>query len=206
MAKTVDRLVIWRLVPSKPFSDSRDGAWVMLLNVLHIVDLRCLRIVSIDSNKFPIKFSVIYHTEDSKRLHCSDGPHFKRSRANLHDIKRIVVTESTSDVIVSLDVWIFPSLRQAAIVPEDRAMVVTNLPLLHVLFDRVKICLCIDFHLCLGHLGNLGNHVVKSIPSFQRNVVPGGNGLICFREVHFELLCSKLSLRFAHDGCDNSLS
>ena len=48
-----------------------------------------------------------------------------------------------------------PSLREAAVVPEDRTVVLPNIPLLHVLLNRVPFALRVNLHLPLAVLGDL---------------------------------------------------
>ena len=115
-----------------------------------------------DRHHFPVELTVINHAEYSERFHLNnrtfyfrsgrrrlarnvsgsclgDGAHCECVRADLDHVKRIVVTD-TADLVVH-HIWVFPGLRKAAIVPEQRAMVVAKLALLDILRDWVEFLL-----------------------------------------------------------------
>eukprot|EP00964_Phaeocystis_antarctica_P042713 scaffold24490_cov60-Phaeocystis_antarctica.AAC.5 len=83
--------------------------------------------------------AVVDHREHAERLDRHDGAHVLRRGANLHHVDRVVVAEGTAHVGVALDVRVLPRLRQAAVVPEDGAVVQARLALLLVLHDRVAL-------------------------------------------------------------------
>ena len=77
--------------------------------------------------------------EHAERLDRDDRAHLLRRRANLHHVDGVVVAEGAAHVGVALDVGVLPRLRQAAVVPEDGAVVQARLALLLVLHDRVAL-------------------------------------------------------------------
>ena len=81
--------------------------------------------------------AVVNHREHAERLDRDDGAHVLRRGANLHHVNGVVVAEGTAHVGVALDVGVLPCMRQAAVVPEDGAVVQARLALLLVLHDRV---------------------------------------------------------------------
>ncbi len=127
----------------------------------------------------PVQLAVVDHGEHAQRLDLDDGAHGQRPRSDLNDVDRVVVPEALQ--LRVLQVGILPGLGEAAVVPEDRAVVIPQLALLDVLRDGVVRFLRRDLHLRLGHLGNLDDGVVVPAPSGggrrrpEGDVVPGGD-------------------------------
>lgn len=55
--------------------------------------------------------------------------------ANLYNINRIIITEALH--VRMLSVGVLPCLRKAAVVPEDRAVIITEVALLYILGDWI---------------------------------------------------------------------
>jgi hypothetical protein len=90
------------------------------------------------------------------------------------------------------DIGILPRLGKAAVIPEDRAVVVSELALLDVLSDRVGGLLGGDFHFGLGVLGDLDDGVVV-LARLQGDVVPGGDGLLAILEEKAIVDCARIT-------------
>jgi hypothetical protein len=145
--------------------------------------------------------AVVNHGEHAERLDRDDAAHLLRRRANLHHVNGVVVAEGAADVGVALDVGVLPRLRQAAVVPEDGAVVQARLALLLVLHDRValdlgrnlqevacargiQVCLRLwagarraHLHLLEGHLRDLAHEVVHAVTRLERDLVPRRDGI-----------------------------
>jgi len=80
-------------------------------------------------------------------------------------------------------IGVLPGLGEAAVVPEDGSVVIPQFALLHVLSDGVVGLFGCNFHLGLGHFGDLNDSVVSALgAALQRDVVPGGNGGVALVE------------------------
>ena len=123
----------------------------------------------------PIQFAIVDHGDHPQRLDLDDGTHGERPRSDLDDVDGIVIPEALQ--FRMLLVGVLPRLGQATVIPEDRSVVIAELPLLDVLGDGVVRFLRRDLHLRLGHLGDLDHGVVRALGRrrLEGDVVPGGD-------------------------------
>mmetsp|Transcript_58851 Transcript_58851/g.127742 ORF Transcript_58851/g.127742 Transcript_58851/m.127742 type:complete len:285 (+) Transcript_58851:280-1134(+) len=170
-AEGIDGLVVGGLVPAEPLADAADDARALRLDVADVVQLGRELVVLADRDDLPVELAVVDHREDAEDLHGLDGALGQRRRADLDHVQRVVVAGALR--LRVHDVGVLPGLREHAVVPEDRAVVVTKLALLDVLRNGVAALLRGHLHLRLGHLRDLDDAVEDArLARLERDVVP----------------------------------
>mmetsp|Transcript_49682 Transcript_49682/g.124636 ORF Transcript_49682/g.124636 Transcript_49682/m.124636 type:complete len:216 (-) Transcript_49682:501-1148(-) len=163
VAEGVEGLPIRHLVPPEPLSYAGYGVWVELLEILEGVDRVEVGVAHLDGDDLPVELAVVNHAQRTQHLDGRDGSHLEGLLAHFHHIQRVVVAERLIHLFAPPLVWVFPCLWEATVVPKDRAVVVSQLPLLDVLFDGVEFVLGVDLHLGLRQTGNLRDEVIQPL-------------------------------------------
>lgn len=102
------------MIKPKPFICGSQEAWKVSLDILHVIQLWCQRIVDINGNDFPVRLFLVQKSHDSQDLDLLDLAWVSDRFANFADIERIIVTFCLR--FGMNDVGIFPSLREGTIV------------------------------------------------------------------------------------------
>mmetsp|Transcript_32021 Transcript_32021/g.63084 ORF Transcript_32021/g.63084 Transcript_32021/m.63084 type:complete len:288 (-) Transcript_32021:52-915(-) len=201
ITKLVQRLAIWCLVPAEPLTNTTDHTFHVLVNVCHIVELWCQRIISGNSKHLPVKLTVVNHGKSTQNLDTHHLTLGMCPAADFYYVHRIVIAKH-------LQLWVFhsrilPSLRKIAVIPKYGAMIVTELALLLILCNGVGRFLGCDLHLCLCHFGNFGYHPVLSLASIlrtERHIVPWRDLVaLCSQKVAPERFRAFVATRFRAD-------
>mmetsp|Transcript_48455 Transcript_48455/g.139347 ORF Transcript_48455/g.139347 Transcript_48455/m.139347 type:complete len:213 (+) Transcript_48455:593-1231(+) len=125
---------------------------------------------------------MVDHRERAKDLHADHLALFECAAANLHHIKRVVVP-----LHVQLRVHlcgVLPSLREEAVVPKYRTVVMPQIPVLHILGDGVEPLFCVNLVLGAGQLHDLGDHPLLRwclLAGVQRDIVPWRDEVVGLR-------------------------
>src|SRR5271156_951432 len=148
----------------------------MSFNVFNVVEFRGKWIVDINSNEFPICFSLIKQCHCSKNLDLLNLSRISNFLTNLTNINGIIITLCLSfrvrhiGILPSLLINLHPNqgkvtyLRNSSIskwIPMMRKTIPdkTQFALLNILFDGIVILLFGNFLFCICPSRNLDDHV-----------------------------------------------
>ncbi len=88
----------------------------MPLDIFNVVESRSQRVVDINNEDFPIGLSLIEKSHDTKDFDLFHLTNVANSFANLANVERVIVTQSTCFGVGYGGV--FPSLRESSVVPD----------------------------------------------------------------------------------------